>query len=231
MESVTGPGILSGELSLNGGDNLAVDFGRRRPSIEPISSVFPSSFSQPSVRLSRFRLEKSFEGLLKLTSFSSTLPGDVHRRQRKILLPSFSPSSIRALVPAMLAKAHELSKAISLESSKDPKREMEISRWLSKATLDIIGKTGERNFGRVARVSTPFRWSRAYFDTTFFAGFDFDMQSLDPNSRNPLSEAYMEAGLHGLRMDARQILTSVFPVLRRLVSSLLSSLRDFFSDR
>lgn len=70
--------------------------------------------------------------------------GDEHRHQRKLLLPAFSHSQIKNLVPTFWSTSHELvdkiAEVVSASESQAPVIQM--SRWCSLATLDIIGRAG-----------------------------------------------------------------------------------------
>jgi cytochrome P450 len=74
--------------------------------------------------------------------------GDVHRFQRKHLMPSFAFRNIKKLYPMMwkksLALMDHLSTEISNQTSGDDTKSsrIEIGSWASKATLDIIGVAG-----------------------------------------------------------------------------------------
>ncbi|CAH7669604.1 cytochrome P450 monooxygenase, partial [Phakopsora pachyrhizi] len=73
--------------------------------------------------------------------------GDVHKRQRKLLNPTFSPGQLRALTPVIFKIANLLSsKWNELLIEKDDKsREcvlIDVLPWLNRAALDIIGLAG-----------------------------------------------------------------------------------------
>ncbi|BFZ56603.1 hypothetical protein PYCC9005_003650 [Savitreella phatthalungensis] len=74
--------------------------------------------------------------------------GDVHRRQRKQMNPSFSYANLKAMVPIFWSKSQELVGYWSDVISKNSKSgstasaEIEVLNALSAATLDIIGSAG-----------------------------------------------------------------------------------------
>ncbi|KAM0747058.1 putative cytochrome P450, partial [Meredithblackwellia eburnea MCA 4105] len=75
--------------------------------------------------------------------------GDDHRRQKRILTPAFSPSALRNLTPLFFEHAYKLrdiwvDKVNSGEDSRKEDNEtvIEVSKWLSRVTLDIIGLAG-----------------------------------------------------------------------------------------
>ncbi|RBR18960.1 uncharacterized protein FIESC28_05782 [Fusarium coffeatum] len=69
--------------------------------------------------------------------------GDEHRHQRRILLPAFSSQSIKACAPIVWEKALILTDRwhdLTQNAGCDPMT-LEVSEWLSRATLDAIGET------------------------------------------------------------------------------------------
>ncbi|KAL7265815.1 hypothetical protein RUND412_011658, partial [Rhizina undulata] len=73
--------------------------------------------------------------------------GEEHKQQRRILLPAFSHGHIKNLVPVFWTKARELT--VKLEDIArvsqivlDGKPVVEMNRWTSLVTLDIIGEAG-----------------------------------------------------------------------------------------
>lgn len=70
--------------------------------------------------------------------------GDEHRHQRKIMLPAFSHAHIKNLVPTFWHASHELADSIAslVAAAEGQVPTIEMSRWCSLATLDIIGRAG-----------------------------------------------------------------------------------------
>lgn len=76
--------------------------------------------------------------------------GEQHKIQRRYILPAFSYRHLRELIPNFWEKSVELNKAMEndLRTKQDADTEketgvvIEISQWLSRATLDIIGSAG-----------------------------------------------------------------------------------------
>jgi len=90
--------------------------------------------------------------------------GDVHRRQRKVLVPAFGPNESKALMPRFLSVANKLAdkwKDIVANEASGGSHTLDIPTWMSKATLDAIG-TG---------------------------AFDYEFGALD-NHDNPLAKSY-----------------------------------------
>ncbi|KZV66201.1 cytochrome P450 [Peniophora sp. CONT] len=70
--------------------------------------------------------------------------GAPHRRQRKLLNPSFVPSHVRKLAPLVHKISGELRDAIGKEISTDGSRtrEIDVAEWLSRAGLEMITRAG-----------------------------------------------------------------------------------------
>ena len=74
--------------------------------------------------------------------------GDMHKHQRKHLLPAFNVKVIRELYPLFWRKGRQMVKAIQTECGSPHGREisgLECNDWTTRVTLDIIGIAG---FGR-----------------------------------------------------------------------------------
>ncbi|KAG8794508.1 hypothetical protein FRC12_023915 [Ceratobasidium sp. 428] len=68
---------------------------------------------------------------------------EAHKRQRRIMNPSFGPPQIRALVPVFCEKANQLRDIwLDLISHNPEGTTIDVLQGLSRATLDIIGTTG-----------------------------------------------------------------------------------------
>ncbi|WVR08887.1 hypothetical protein IAU60_005946 [Kwoniella sp. DSM 27419] len=142
--------------------------------------------------------------------------GPDHRRQRKVLNPSFSPAAIRGMVPIFYDKAYELrDKFLSLVEGDLPSdqpasitppiemdvvpgaKKIDVLSWLGKATLDIIG----------------------------LAGFNYDFRALeDPNE--PLNEAYRNMFAAGLEFNLGAILQALIPVLRAIPTKRIRTVKE-----
>jgi hypothetical protein len=99
---------------------------------------------------------------------------DVHRRQRRILNPAFSPAAIREMIPIFYAKAYELRDRIAATIEEDtqhnasptpPKpediipgsRKLDMGKYLTEYAFDVIGMAGfDYDFGcKLARHASP----------------------------------------------------------------------------
>ncbi|KAI0269015.1 cytochrome P450 [Russula aff. rugulosa BPL654] len=89
--------------------------------------------------------------------------GEIHRRQRKVMAGAFSVPHLKAFLSRFQVTASKLAQKLKDEIATDKNHEpiLNLSEWLSRATLDIIGE----------------------------AGFDFDFGALD-NSENPVTHMY-----------------------------------------
>ncbi|KAJ7599676.1 cytochrome P450 [Mycena floridula] len=80
-----------------------------------------------------------------------TAEGEDHRRQRRILNPSFSPASIRELAPVFYDAVYKLTASWDAElesNSSDSEATIEVQHWMTSFAMDIIGLAGfSHNFG------------------------------------------------------------------------------------
>lgn len=131
--------------------------------------------------------------------------GADHRRQRKVLNPSFSAAAVKEMVPIFYDKAYDLKDKLlnmiedeSIETSPTPPkpedkvvggRKIDVSRYLAQCTLDIIGA----------------------------AGFDYDFAALrDP--KNELAEAYRQMFQAGQNFTIMAVIQNFVPLLNKIVS-------------
>jgi len=76
------------------------------------------------------------------------LEGDEHRHQRRIMMPAFSFGHIKNLVPTFWDKSMYLADQVAAEAStaeeSDVRKggQVDLARWSSLATLDIVGAAG-----------------------------------------------------------------------------------------
>jgi hypothetical protein len=133
--------------------------------------------------------------------------GADHRRQRKILNPSFSQAAVREMVPMFLDKAYELRDTLmtlihddSLQSSPTPPveqdiipgtKKIDVMQYIALATLDIIG----------------------------LAGFNYDFRSMSlSEGPNELAEAYRDMFQAARSVDTLAIAQAFIKPLAWLVS-------------
>ncbi|KZO92421.1 cytochrome P450 [Calocera viscosa TUFC12733] len=150
-----------------------------------LSHILSNAYAYPKPRQVQQNLARIVgEGLL-------IAEGDAHRRQRKIMNPSFSLAEIRALTPVFWDKAGELRDIWLrlLPPGADAAGDgavVDVPKWMSRATLDIIG----------------------------LDGFGYAFESLTDAS-NELARAF--AALHSIqRPGVFVILMNFFPFLRYL---------------
>lgn len=105
--------------------------------------------------------------------------GDVHKAQRKKLMPAFASRHIKELYPVFWEKSREsalaMTNKVHMDAGKPKASEIgqiaanqaiiELCGWASRTTLDIIGVAGMgKDFGAIADPDTPlFRTYRALF--------------------------------------------------------------------
>ncbi|KAG9013822.1 hypothetical protein FRB94_000802 [Tulasnella sp. JGI-2019a] len=118
-----------------------------------------------------------------------TVEGLVHRKQRKVMNPAFSMAHIRELTPLMTRHAKDL-KDIWLDTvskSTSGTAEIEVSEWLNRAALNIIGD----------------------------AGFGYQFNALHDSS-NELAMAFHDLQSTFSMVDLQGVLSMFFPILGRL---------------
>lgn len=67
---------------------------------------------------------------------------DVHKRQRRILTPAFAVGHLRSITPHFWAKANQLVKIWEPLVDNLPEEGIDVTKWMSRVTLDIIGLAG-----------------------------------------------------------------------------------------
>ncbi|KIO26747.1 hypothetical protein M407DRAFT_74068 [Tulasnella calospora MUT 4182] len=110
-----------------------------------VAHILNHAYDFPKPPHTRKFLAKMFgEGKAIIISSLLHIQSDKHKRQRKILNPCFGPAHIRELAPIFYDKGYEL-RDIWLRQIEDGRlesKEIDVSVWLARATLDIIGLTG-----------------------------------------------------------------------------------------
>ena len=131
--------------------------------------------------------------------------GDDHKRQRKILNPSFSLGAVKQMVPTFYDKAFELrdklagmvedsngvyspTPAASVDIVPGAKK-IDVMRYLTQATIDVIGT----------------------------AGFDYDFQALKQEN-NELAAAYRDLFATTESINWFAVLQAVVPIFKIIVS-------------
>ncbi|QRV98590.1 cytochrome P450 family protein [Ceratobasidium sp. AG-Ba] len=114
---------------------------------------------------------------------------DAHKRQRRIMNPSFGPPQIRDLVPIFWERSNKLRDIWldDIKSASEGSTVINVLPWLSRATLDIIG----------------------------VAGFDYHFNSLE-DEKDELSTAFMKVFEAGQQFSMLTIIRSFIPFLRFL---------------
>ncbi|RPA96817.1 cytochrome P450 [Choiromyces venosus 120613-1] len=139
--------------------------------------------------------------------------GEVHKLQRKLMLPAFSHAHIKGLVPGFWSKGMEMTEKVAevVRASGDGGEEgvvVEMGKWFSLATLDIIGSSG---FGYEFRA----------LESASISGSDTTVE----NSGSELADAYNTIFNMGSPSRNVAILSMIFPPW--LINSLpLKRIRD-----
>ncbi|EJU01812.1 cytochrome P450 [Dacryopinax primogenitus] len=68
--------------------------------------------------------------------------GETHKRQRRIMNPSFSPGQIREVTPIFYDVSYELRDALNRAVDDVSDQQIDIYSWIGRASLDIIGIAG-----------------------------------------------------------------------------------------
>ncbi|KAI0760468.1 cytochrome P450 [Fomes fomentarius] len=73
----------------------------------------------------------------------STLAGDHHRKQRKLLNPVFSIAHMRRMIPIFNTVGHRLIEALDKRISRHPEGiEVDMIAWMGRTALELIGQAG-----------------------------------------------------------------------------------------
>jgi len=116
--------------------------------------------------------------------------GDKHKQQRKVMNPAFGQAQIRDLTEIFVDKSLQLRDIWAAESSKQGGTgRIDVLSWLSRMTLDVIGK----------------------------AGFAYSFESLNSDAKpNELSQAFSVLFRVGTKLTMIPMLRAWFPFLRFL---------------
>lgn len=90
--------------------------------------------------------------------------GEIHRRQRKVMLPGFGAPESKAFIPIFQKVGAELTAQWTdiIASSADQTSKFNVAAWLSRATMDSIGEAAfDYQFGALAKADNEFM--KAYF--------------------------------------------------------------------
>ncbi|EAU81476.2 cytochrome P450 [Coprinopsis cinerea okayama7 len=68
--------------------------------------------------------------------------GEVHRKQRKMLNPVFSPAHLRGMVPIFWEVSSKLAAALERKISNNGEQEINMYSWLGRTATELIGQSG-----------------------------------------------------------------------------------------
>ncbi|KAI0263455.1 cytochrome P450 [Gloeopeniophorella convolvens] len=111
--------------------------------------------------------------------------GEIHQRQRKIMTPAFFAPQLRTFLPLFQDSASKLAQkwkddVIALDQSGTPV--VNVARWLSRVTLDVIGEAGfDYHFGSLDDAKPPLAnyYDNLFIDSTLYPSkFDMVFRSL-----------------------------------------------------
>jgi cytochrome P450 len=126
--------------------------------------------------------------------------GDAHRKQRKIMNPSFSTAHIRSLMPTFYDKA-QVVRDLWADTSGQSKATVNVLDTLSRMTLDIIGLTG--------------------FDYPFDA-LTRNADEKEAEHENEFSQAFATLSNHSGGYGWWNIIINWFPILYNIASRFTS---------
>lgn len=123
-----------------------------------------------------------------------TTEGDIHKRQRKIVNPTFSQASVRDFLPLFFRHAHALSKHLhafvheerKAQDDQTPSRRISLAKELSPALLNAMTSDGDENAelpdgngGPAPSVVDVLHWtSRTTLDVIGESAFSYVLNSL-----------------------------------------------------
>ncbi|PIL27010.1 cytochrome P450 [Ganoderma sinense ZZ0214-1] len=108
------------------------------------------------------KTSQNFVGWLMAGPGIATVLGGDHHRHRKIMHPAFSAPQLRSFLPLFQRISGKLSEKWKSELVATGELDLMMNKWLSRATLDVIGE----------------------------AAFDHDYNALDDGGRSKLSKGY-----------------------------------------
>ncbi|KAI0263463.1 cytochrome P450 [Gloeopeniophorella convolvens] len=103
-----------------------------------------------------------------------SIQGQAHLRQRKIMGPAFHPAQLKSHIPVFQKAATKLVQRWRDDLvAKDPNRKplVDVTKWFSRATLDIIGEAGFGfQFGSLDDLKTPLamQYEDLFVDSTLY---------------------------------------------------------------
>ncbi|OCF32427.1 hypothetical protein I316_05853 [Kwoniella heveanensis BCC8398] len=146
--------------------------------------------------------------------------GHDHKRQRKVLNPSFSPAAVRGMMPIFYDKAYQLRDKFFSLIEGDPEdlgtngeilsptppkeidivpgtKKIDVLSWLGKTTLDVIG----------------------------LAGFNYDFRALE-DPKNELADAYRKMFGASMEITVGAIIQAIVPFMRHIPTKRVRTVKE-----
>ncbi|CCM02686.1 uncharacterized protein FIBRA_04792 [Fibroporia radiculosa] len=129
--------------------HVALDYGLVSKIHGPMGSIIPYISDPKALHSILIKEEDIFqetdhfftENNLLLGPGLLSTAGDVHRRQRKLLLPAFSSTHLRSMLPLVYQIAYKLRDAISAQV-KTEQEDIDMLSWMGRTALEVIGQGG-----------------------------------------------------------------------------------------
>ncbi|KAK0232633.1 cytochrome P450 [Armillaria fumosa] len=125
-----------------------------------LEHIFHSSRPYPKTRDNNFMVSLILGGSGGLV----VAEYDAHRRQRKVLNPAFSPANLRDFQIIFQQCSEKVVNALGGTSASEP---IDISAWMSKVSLDIIGAF-QYDFGSLDGWDTELKGALKYLQYAYF---------------------------------------------------------------
>ncbi|KAF9484508.1 cytochrome P450 [Pholiota conissans] len=150
---------------------------------------------------------------------------EIHKRQRKVMLPGFGAPESKSFVPIFRRVGSELTSQWTdiLASSPDQTAVLNVASWLSRATMDSIGE-GRRIFSSLTVQSSV--------SFSFTAAFDYQFGALS-NKDNEFMKAYfgLMSDTLGSPPKSAIFMQTIFPVWALQLMSKFSRARNLVHAR
>ncbi|WWC91006.1 uncharacterized protein L201_005945 [Kwoniella dendrophila CBS 6074] len=161
--------------------------------------------------------EQTSNALLEMTGNGVLVAeGDIHKKQRKLLNPSFTPLNIKGMFDIFYDKSEQLKEKWSslIENQDNDNNNKEDSTSLSSygAASPTPPKPEDKIKG-TKKIDIMSWLGKATLDIIGLAGFNYDFNALeDPN--NELALAFNKMFSEGMKITIPVVLQAIFPIFR-----------------